>query len=38
MAHYDASASLEEMANYCLWRVSGHFSLFDPMDLLSVSP
>jgi murein DD-endopeptidase MepM/ murein hydrolase activator NlpD len=38
MAHYDSSATPEEMANYCLWRVSGHFMLIDPMDLLSAAP
>jgi murein DD-endopeptidase MepM/ murein hydrolase activator NlpD len=35
MAHYDASASPDEMATYCLWRVSGLFQLVDPMQLLS---
>lgn len=35
MAHYDASASLEEMAAYCSWRVSGSFPLVDPMSLFS---
>jgi murein DD-endopeptidase MepM/ murein hydrolase activator NlpD len=34
MAHYDTSATSEEMANYCLWRVSGLFQLLDPMPLL----
>ncbi len=34
MAHYDASASPEEMASYCLWRVSGAFQLIDPLQLL----
>jgi murein DD-endopeptidase MepM/ murein hydrolase activator NlpD len=38
LAHYDASASPEEMANYCTWRVSGLFQLINPMDLLSVPP
>jgi murein DD-endopeptidase MepM/ murein hydrolase activator NlpD len=38
MAHYDASASLEEMAAYCTWRVSGSFPLVDPMSLFSWSP
>lgn len=34
MAHYDTSATQEEMRNYCLWRLSGAFMAFDPMDLL----
>ena len=38
MSHYNTSASPEEMANYCLWRVSGQFSLADPMSFLSISP
>jgi murein DD-endopeptidase MepM/ murein hydrolase activator NlpD len=33
MAHYDASASSEEMSNYCLWRISGWFQPVDPMQL-----
>ena len=36
MAHYTGSASLPEMANYCLWRVSEAFQLLDPMRLLSI--
>jgi murein DD-endopeptidase MepM/ murein hydrolase activator NlpD len=35
MAHYDTSATPDEMANYCLWRVSGLFQLLDPMLLLA---
>jgi murein DD-endopeptidase MepM/ murein hydrolase activator NlpD len=38
MAHYDNSASAEEMANYCAWRVSGIFQLIDPLRLLSAVP
>lgn len=38
MAHYDPSASLEEMAAYCTWRVSGSFQHFDPMRLLALQP
>lgn len=34
MAHYDASATTEEMAAYCQWRVSGSFQHFDPMFVL----
>jgi murein DD-endopeptidase MepM/ murein hydrolase activator NlpD len=38
MAHYDSSATPEEMANYCTWRVSGLFQVIDPINLLSISP
>jgi murein DD-endopeptidase MepM/ murein hydrolase activator NlpD len=38
MAHYDASASPEEMSAYCTWRVTDVFQLLDPMMLLSVPP
>lgn len=34
MAHYDASASQDEMAAYCLWRVSGLFQLVDPLKFM----
>ncbi len=37
LAHYDVSASLEEMSNYCRWRVSGWFRLIDPMQLFSTN-
>lgn len=30
MAHYDVSASVEEMSNYCRWRISGIYKLIDP--------
>jgi murein DD-endopeptidase MepM/ murein hydrolase activator NlpD len=33
MAHYETSASPEEMSAYCTWRVSGLFQLVDPMAL-----
>lgn len=33
MAHYDNSATENEMRNYCIWRVSG---LFQPLDPLAV--
>jgi len=36
MAHYDSSATLQEMAAYCTWRVSGYFRLVDPLRLLSL--
>lgn len=35
MAHYDPSASSEEMATYCMWRVSGAFQSVDPFCLLN---
>lgn len=38
LAHYDTSATIPEMTNYCLWRVSGLFQLANPMSLLSSSP
>lgn len=34
MAHYDNSASTDEMAFYCLWRISGLFQTIDPMKVL----
>jgi murein DD-endopeptidase MepM/ murein hydrolase activator NlpD len=34
MAHYVASATNLEMANYCLWRVSGKFQMIDPGKIL----
>lgn len=36
LAHYDASASNQEMANYCLWRINGWFQPIDPMHLLTL--
>jgi len=38
MAHYDNTAQIEEMGNYCLWRVSGVFQLVDPLRLLAQLP
>jgi murein DD-endopeptidase MepM/ murein hydrolase activator NlpD len=34
MSHYDVSASVEEMSNYCRWRVSGWYRLLDPISLI----
>lgn len=34
MAHYENDATTEEMRNYCIWRVSGLFQMFDPLVLL----
>jgi murein DD-endopeptidase MepM/ murein hydrolase activator NlpD len=30
MAHYQNDCTAEQMANYCLWRMSGYYQLFDP--------
>ena len=38
MAHYDASASPEEMSNYCLWRTSGLFEVMNPLSLFTIQP
>ena len=34
IAHYDNSATLEEMAGYCAWSVGGLFQVIDPLTLL----
>lgn len=34
MSHYDNTASQNEIANYCLWRVSGLFYQVDPMEII----
>jgi murein DD-endopeptidase MepM/ murein hydrolase activator NlpD len=34
MAHYDSTASVDEMALYCIWRVSGLFQHLDPLQFL----
>jgi murein DD-endopeptidase MepM/ murein hydrolase activator NlpD len=38
MAHYDSSASPQEMRAYCAWRVSGLFQLIDPMRFFKAPP
>lgn len=38
MAHYDVSASQEEMENYCRWRVSGWYRVVDPLMFLKDVP
>lgn len=38
LAHYDNRATPEEMANYCLWAVSGSFVSIDPLSLLALEP
>ncbi|TLN24849.1 M23 family metallopeptidase [bacterium] len=35
LAHYDVSASVQEMAAYCEWRVSGAFKWVDPLVILA---
>lgn len=37
MAHYENSATSQEMANYCLWRVSGFFYQIDPMEFFNLA-
>ena len=37
MGHYDPITTEEDRHNYCNWRVSGVFQMFDPMDLFKVS-
>jgi murein DD-endopeptidase MepM/ murein hydrolase activator NlpD len=34
MSHYENTASQNEIANYCLWRVSGLFYQIDPMQII----
>jgi murein DD-endopeptidase MepM/ murein hydrolase activator NlpD len=36
MAHYDSSATPQEMKNYCDWRVSNLFQPVDPLKLFSL--
>jgi murein DD-endopeptidase MepM/ murein hydrolase activator NlpD len=36
LAHYDGSATPEEMYNYCTWRVSGWFQHFDPLSIFNI--
>lgn len=35
MNYYDTAATQEEMDNYCMWRISGKFTLLDPMSFFS---
>ncbi len=37
MSHYDTSATEDEMAAYCLWRVSGKYRLVDPTFLIGAN-
>lgn len=36
MAHYENTNTPEQMGNYCLWRMSGYYQLFDPFVLFDV--
>lgn len=38
MAYYTADATAAEMANYEAWRVGPDFHLFDPLELLNLTP
>ncbi len=38
MAYYDTSATTEEYASYCTWRVSQLFQLINPQDVLNLQP
>jgi murein DD-endopeptidase MepM/ murein hydrolase activator NlpD len=35
LGYYDTRNSEQERANYCIWRVSGWFQMFDPMTILA---
>jgi murein DD-endopeptidase MepM/ murein hydrolase activator NlpD len=37
MAHYENTNTPEQMGNYCLWRMSGFYQLFDPFILFDGS-
>jgi hypothetical protein len=37
MAHYDTASTQEERQAYCLWRISGAFRPFNPLDLFQLS-
>jgi murein DD-endopeptidase MepM/ murein hydrolase activator NlpD len=37
LAHYSGDATPEEMAAYCIWRVSGIFQAIDPMRVLATA-
>ncbi|MHC1784447.1 MAG: M23 family metallopeptidase [Anaerolineaceae bacterium] len=36
IGHYDSATTDQERHNYCNWRISGIFQMFDPMTVLSV--
>jgi murein DD-endopeptidase MepM/ murein hydrolase activator NlpD len=37
MAHYEPTNTIEQISNYCLWRMSGHYQLFDPFILFEAA-
>jgi murein DD-endopeptidase MepM/ murein hydrolase activator NlpD len=37
MAHYENTNTLEQTGNYCLWRMSGYYQLFDPFILFDIA-
>ena len=37
MAHYENTITLEQIENYCLWRMSGYYQLFDPFILFEAA-
>ena len=37
MAHYELTNTPEEWGNYCLWRMSGYYQLFDPFILFDAA-
>lgn len=38
MAHYENTATEDQMAAYCLWRMSGYYQLFDPFIIFNATP
>jgi len=37
MAHYELTNTPEQMGNYCLWRMSGYYQIFDPFILFDAA-
>jgi murein DD-endopeptidase MepM/ murein hydrolase activator NlpD len=37
MAHYENTNTPEQIGNYCLWRMSGYYQLFDPFILFDIA-
>lgn len=37
MGHYDSTTTDQERHNYCMWRISGEFEMFDPMELYTAT-
>lgn len=38
MAHYENTATEDQMSTYCLWRMSGYYQLFDPFIFFNAAP